>query len=406
MSAAADSDRSGEPARAAAPAPPRWRDLSPGWLRACRFVAVWAGAAIFVVGAIAFLAISSHPRFNFALTLSLVVIPGFVLAVAVHEGGHWLAARWRGMAVQSAVVLWCELQPRRRGLRARWTHFGGGWKEVGGFVSAYPPPGRNRREDWIWVYLGGAAANLVAAAAFACAAWAVGRSSMQVVWLLLALLQLVGALNLIPCLTVGGIANDGLSVARLLRNRLQDLPGMTLLEMNSHLVHGTAFADLPPGLRERLAAEPEPTPLLCEWLDVYAALERDDGEQAQAAFERLCEREDAAALADLLAIAQADIAFQWALREPDAARAAAGIDALASSSSGFWYVPQFAPRLRALAAALRGDGANMESLLRISQRYADNDPWPTRRAAEAQARDAVRAAFAARGDSPAHQETS
>jgi hypothetical protein len=404
VSAARSVDPAGssEPARTAAPSP--LRDLSPGWLRFSKWVNACARMACVTAAVISLLALDTQRGFNFGYAVLLVAIPGVVLTVALHEGGHWLAARWRGMTVHSAVVLGCELQPRRLGLRVRAVRLDGALKGLGGFVLVYPAPGRNRRGDWIWAYLGGAAANLVAAAAFALAAWAWGRSFGQVVWLLLAALQLIGVVNLIPRVTAG-IANDGLNVARLLRNRVQDLPGMSLLEVNSHLLSGGTVADLPSGLRERLAAEPAPMPLFCEWLDIYAALEHDDGEQAQAAFERLCDSEGADALAGVLTIAQADLAFRWALREPDPARAAAGIDALPLSDSVFWYAPQFAPRLRALAAALRGDGADMEALLRQSQRYADNDPWPARRSLEAQARQAVRAAFAARTDAPPPQET-
>lgn len=404
LSAAARSAGCVEPVGDGAPAPSPFRDLSPGWLRLGRLVGVCASAAgtVLCIGLV--FAISSHPRFNFALAVALVVIPGFALAVAAHEGGHWLAARWRGMTVHRVAVLWCELQPRRRGVRARLVRFGGGLKGLGGFVQAYPAPGCGRRSDWIWVYLGGAVANLLAALAFAIVAWAWGRSFGQAVWLLLALLQLGCTLNLIPSLASDGIPNDGLSLVRLWRNRSQDLPGAALLEANSHLLHGIAIDEWPRVLRQRLAAEPEPMPLFCEWLEIYAALQRDDGERAQATFERLCEREGADAMADLLTVTQADLAFQWALHEPDAALGLAGIDAQALSSGAFWYVPQLPPRLRALAAALRGDGARMESLLRQSQRFADNDLWPACRAAEARSREAVRAAFAARTAALSQQE--
>lgn len=390
------------PARAETPAPPQLRDLSPRWLRFCKFLLVCLSAPGAGLGMILLLAIASHRGFNFGYAVLLVLIPGVVLAVAVHEGGHWLAARWRGMTVQTVMMLFCELQPRRRGVRARLAPLGGGLKGAGGFVLAFPAPGRGQRSDWTWVYVGGAAANLAVAAAFALAAWDAGRSFAQVVWSLLALLQLAIALNLIP-LRLAGVASDGLNVVRLWRNRVQDLPGAAFWDMNSHLLHGGLAGDLPPGLRERLAAEPAPMPLFCDWLDVWVALERDDLEQAQAALERLRGRDDAQAFADLLAFAQVELMFRRALRQPDA-QAAAQIEALDWHGQSFWYSPQIPSRLGALAAAIRGDGERMETLLRRSQRYADNDPMPVRRAHERGARESVRALLAARGSAVQTQE--
>ena len=104
------------PTRAVAAA---W-DLSPRWLKFFGRLNSLFGAV--ATCGISLLILGAGSRFDIGVTISLSVAMVLIVPVAllVHECGHWLAARWAGMAI-AGIALWSlEAMPYGHGLRVRW----------------------------------------------------------------------------------------------------------------------------------------------------------------------------------------------------------------------------------------------------------------------------------------------
>ncbi|QWF15004.1 site-2 protease family protein [Lysobacter capsici] len=372
-----------------------FRDLSPRWSRLSTWIANVIGALILPMMFILAYALARQHHYGLPFVLTAILVPGWLSVLVVHEGGHWWVARRRAMTVTQVVIGPVEIQPRRRGVRIRLHR--NRQRGVGGYVMAYPDPGRDMRRDLIALALGGPLANLAAALVLAVLAWWLGHSFAQAWCLLLGLLHLLAALfNLLPRSLNGAMVSDGLNVLRAYVNRVEDLPGATFMAINGRLLRGESAGDLPEALIRRLGEEPAPMPALHDWLTVYLALGAHELDAAEAALETLHARIDAyeepirQALGDLLIITQADCVFARALDRRGAEDLAA-IAALDLDARGFWHAPQLAPRVRALAAALRGDSmAAREQLLR-SRRHADNSAFASTVASEAGLRECIEA---------------
>ena len=197
-----------------------------------------------------------------------------------------------------------------------------------------------------------------------------------------------------PTLLTGGVANDGLICVRAWLNRFEDIPGTAFMELQGRILSGTALRDMPAELLRRLLEEPEPMPAMHDWFQVHAALERGELEQAKAAFQALCARvegyEEPQIMEGLLTLCRADLAFASAL-ESGRSEAATELSALNLKAPFFWYAPHLPPRVRALAAALRGEVSLARTHLADAQRYADNSPYATTVASEAQLRQRIEA---------------
>ncbi|MGH8082445.1 MAG: M50 family metallopeptidase, partial [Lysobacter sp.] len=333
--------------------------------------------------------------YGIAWTWLAIFLPGLVLAVTVHECGHWAAARWRGMIVSQVVIGWLEIQPRRRGVRLRLVR--GMTSGVRGYVLAYPGADRDMRRDLTWFALGGPIASLFAAVGCGMVAWQLGRSSAQSAWLLWGLLHLLGCvLNLIPRKLSNAMATDGLIWARARLNRFDALPGAAFLEIQGRILRGAPVRDLPTELLRRLLDEPEPMPSMHGWLWVHAALEAQDLDDADKRFEALRARIGELdppmqlALAGLLAMVRVDLAFAHAIEQGEGG-ALTALDPLSLDAPGYWYAPHVPPRVRALAAALRGDAVEARRQLARAQRYAENSPCDFIVLSEAQLRERIEA---------------
>lgn len=391
----------------AAAAPPALRDLSPRAQRNWGRVALAWQTLGWLLVLFLLLTLASQLSYRLPAAVIMVLLPAYLSAVWVHEGGHWLAARRCGMAVASVGIGPLELQPRRRGVRVRLRSRRGRQRDYGGWVLAYPDPRRDLRRDAIALTRAGCAANLAFAAACAAIASLWPDTFGQTVWLLLAAMHgFIGALNLLPYAIGGHSPSDGLSLWRLRRNAYEDLPGSSVKRLFGHLSIGLDANALPPELMQRMAAEPEPAPLLLDWLAFAIALDRNDEAAAGAARQRVRERADACppplreSLADLLSLCDVQWAFYRALWHRGG-EAAVELELINPRARWLWPMPSLAPRVRALAAALRGDGATARRWLERSRRYAENEPTPGMAAHEA----ALRERIAALIDAPAPRTT-
>jgi len=382
-----------------APAP-AFRDLSPRALRRWNYATrAWLGA-LWAVTVALMLGLMRRGTYDLLLLIA-VAFAAMASVVLVHECGHWLAARWRGMSVAMVVIGPVELQPRRRGLRARLRVRSEARKGLGGWVVAFPDPRRRLRRDGLWLAAGGSLVNLAFAALCLIGGLLLEPSYLRsALWLIAAMNAGIGALNLMPYLVGGHTPSDGLILWRLAHNRYRDVPGATLKLLMGHLAAGLPAQALDPALLRRMAAEPEPMPLLADWLDFENALRGDDPTAIAAALARLREREAGYApalresIGDLVAVCELQDAFRRALDgEADAARSLAAFDL---RRPGMWRAPHLAPRVRALSAALRGEAALARAELERSRRYADNDPVPGVAEYEAGLRERVAALIAPR----------
>lgn len=350
-------------------APVAW-DLSPRWQRFFRGLAAVVGGLMTFGIFLLFLGLGSQRELGFPFVILGMLVPGLLCVLILHEGGHWLAARLAGMKTVLIGLGWLEFQLRRRGARLRWRKRPRG---IGGYVIAHPDPKRDLRRSMMQLALGGPLMNLLAAAICGLIAIWLERSNAQAFWMLWALLHLsAGLLNLMPSM-IGAFATDGLTWLRAWRNRSDTLPGATFTALHGQIVHGESFADFPAELLQRLAEEPEPMPLLHDWLLCQSALQRRDLDEAMRLSARIRACFDAydasmkAELADLLVLSWAEQLYThaWAERDPSL------IETADLSSRTFWYAPHLIPRLRALAAALRGDRDGARLLLAVSRRYAE-----------------------------------
>jgi hypothetical protein len=183
----------------------------------------------------------------------------------------------------------------------------------------------------------------------------------------------LAAFNLLPR-KVGLQSSDGLLILRAWRNLPHNLPNAAFNELMGRQLRGEAVASLPQNLLEKLASEPLPMPVIHDWLQLVAALQRHDWNAAFATAEaararvEACEPAMREALRDLLVLIHAEVSFAHAVVQGQPAP----IEAIETKSPLFWMVPHLLPRLHALAAALRGDGARARELLEISRHHAEN----------------------------------
>lgn len=71
-----------------------------------------------------------------------------ILSICVHEGGHYLGAKWSHMTVLAVRIAAVEILPLRRGWRMRWSPRVKRLN-VGGYVMAASDPYRSMRRQTI-----------------------------------------------------------------------------------------------------------------------------------------------------------------------------------------------------------------------------------------------------------------
>lgn len=342
---------------------PRWVDS------ALRVVQVLLNAAV-ALWALLLLHASDRVVGNtgqlFVLLFAVFLAP--LLALVVHEAGHFAAARWAGLWVLSVRVGAIEWLARRRGWRGRW------FRQPGptGLVFAIARQNQPLRKNFLVFYAGGSVANLLLAAIAAAMAAQPVLTMGGMLWQIVALWNaLLGLVNLLPisapCVHDGrhllfwlarpDEQGDLLVLTRLLA---AELAGQTAVERSG--------SDL--GV---LATQPLPLPLVSLFIRVRALQETGEW-QSIAALAELAEEQIGAlppamagGMPAYLELLRAEIAF---------GRAAAASDARALpdslSPSAQWFNRALWPRCEALRAALHGDPVACERHLHTASAEASD----------------------------------
>lgn len=291
-----------------------------------------------------------------------LLLPLWLVAVVVHEGGHYAAARAAGMVVLYVRIGRIEVAAQRHGWRIRWAP--ARMVRAAGYVVAVHDPARPLREQSVRMTWGGPGANLLVAVVLGPMAflWLPHAAA----WLMLAFAVLnavMGVANLIP--SSRGIGSDGLHLLQW-RDRQRALaPGAAHAHLLALTVSGVTAEQLPADLLDALDVQPAPMPLVALWYRLKASQHRGEWQAAaeqQTVFERLHGELPPAlrsGLAEFIACIRTELAFSSAMRDGDAGVVTDGLLSRATS----WSAPTLRPRCLALRALLDGDPAEGQRLL-------------------------------------------
>ncbi|MNJ18666.1 Peptidase family M50 [compost metagenome] len=294
-----------------------------------------------------------------------------VVSLCVHEGGHYLGAKWCGMTVLSVRVLAMEIQPLRRGWKVRWSRRAKG-QPLGGYVMAAHPPHQPLRRTMLVFTVMGPLLNLLLAGlclvlypllggAFAALVLALGVCNLS-----------TGLANLVP--TVGaGRVSDGAGFLAWLHKPDEQGQALAHVRLIALSVAGTQAEDLPGADLDYLGAEPLPASLSALGYRVYARQNRADWAGAVALGDELDALLASHPLALkhcmlLLAIVRAELTFSRAMLKGDAGE----LQGYLFNDETDWYSPSFRPRCLALRAAFAGDATQMMHCVGQAVRLAHN----------------------------------
>ena len=324
---------------------------------------------------------------------ALLAIPFILLSVfattAVHEFGHFLAARIAGMHVMVVQIGFVQLVGQRAGwrVRLRRPH---ARTDASGYILAIPDFDRSLRAQEIPLILGGPLMNLLVAGLSAGIGWILRADPIvPVFWSFAGMNALVGLINLLPH---AGSRNDGYQLLAWLNNPDPDDPLFSYAKAVWLSLRGITADQLPRALLDALDAQPMPMPLIRLWYDMKGAQNSADWQHALALAEE-CDTRAAAlgprvlvALREFLSIMRAESAFSKALLALDPSPLRVG----RFSARQLWHAPHLNPRLDALRTAILGDRPACERLLAESQRAADNSIDRALHESERRLREAVR----------------
>ncbi|VVP61878.1 hypothetical protein PS870_06468 [Pseudomonas fluorescens] len=344
-------------------------------------LAGWMGAGLIL---------GLHLRSELQPFLSMILASGLgVIALVVHEGGHYLGARLHHMPVLMMRVLAVEVQVRRRNWQIRWSPQLKG-RRLGGYVMAAINYQLPLRQQMLWFVLMGPLANLLMGLTSAGLGWFT-EGLMSAFFLAFAMLNLSMALtNLVPTSHI--LPSDGtLFIAWWLHRDDQraELAQMRLLAMS---VAGVACEQLPDTDIAQLSQGTMPQPLIAISYRLSALLDQGDF-QAATQLEQNLEavlQEHAQSLkgmGTLITLLRVEFAFVRAYLEQDARLL---WDDWANSDLD-WFDPWLRPRCAALRAFLQGDLQLGERYLQQAQAAANNSVVPTISRSEALLADSLRA---------------
>ncbi|MBB5877940.1 M50 family metallopeptidase [Xanthomonas sp. 3498] len=366
-------------------AAPPWLDAV---LKGVRLVLIIVGNLAMVAGCMALAHVVTSALAPFLAMLLIFPLAVFA-TIAIHEGGHALAARAVGMTVSMVRVGPLHLLARRRGWRVRWQRTRQG--DNTGVVLAVPNPYAAVRRQYLVLIAGGPLANLLVAAGCGFLAWRLGLGSSSGAFCIgAAVFNLaVGLGNLVPLQSALG-GSDGLKLLKHARRRDPDALAEVLAELNGLSLRGVT-ADKLPAHRLALLADGDGW-FFYVWFTLKAMQIR--GEWAQiAALQPVFEEQVAtlpAPVAEawhtLVALLRCELAFSRAMAGADQADP---LDASLNAEID-WTSPALRPRCQALMAAQRGDAGAALAALARAEALAENDVDAATRQCERVLREAIR----------------
>ncbi|KAF0864352.1 M50 family metallopeptidase [Pseudomonas sp. LD120] len=293
-----------------------------------------------------------------------------IIGVVVHEGGHYLGARWCGMPVLQVRIAALELQVLRRGWRLRWSPQLKR-SRLGGYVLVASNPQRPLRGQWMLLALSGPLLNLLVGGV---ALWLGlhGQGMPGAIALAFALINLLmGVGNLIP--VWGGLPSDGLAFLGWYWHRDDQRPELAQARLLALAAAGVPSTQLPAQDLERLDHGVMPAPLVAFGYRLDARRHQGDWAgalQMEQALEQLLEdrAQQLDGMSSLIELLRAELAFNraYVLRDPS------GLKETWVSADADWYAPWLLPRCLALRAFLEGDYPRGEQYLQQALRAADN----------------------------------
>ncbi|UHQ21733.1 M50 family metallopeptidase [Lysobacter sp. 5GHs7-4] len=370
----------------------RWmRHLSGALLGVCAVGALWA----------CYGAVASHVRNSELLAALGLWLVMSVAAVAIHEFGHYLGARMTGMTVLAVAVGAVEAVPVVGGwrLQSRSPHATSG--EAGGYVIACPDPERRSRADTAILLLAGPLSNLCVAVVLAVAMLSLPSSPWQSACFAFALLNFAGfACNLLPYRT-RTLFTDGLQLLYLRQPRSEMEPIAVAWRLVARSYRGDTAEELPEDELRVLSDHADQLPLSYEWYRLKASQNLGQWQHVtewESAVNRQVAQVSDAALAQLsrafLPLLRAEIAFSRSMASGDAGY----VEAVGLARDVQREAPHLMPRLRALAAGLRGDAARAARELELSRQAAETSIQVALRRSEARLRAYVQATISADPD--------
>lgn len=291
---------------------------------------------------------------GFYVALVLLSFPLIgMLAVAIHELGHFIGAKLGGMVPYQMQIGTFDIKMEINGFRARWCKPA---IKVDGFLLSFPNADKPLRGQHLWMVAGGPLANLLAALVFGFTAYLL--DSHEISWLLAGFAWVnlgIGLANLVP--TEKEMASDGMQLIRWWRGVDEEAPEYVLHKLNGQAVKGMTADQLPADKVALLRDMSFPMPLVHTWFVLKAHQNRAEWAEAAAIETVLNEQvekltpEQSNAMQDLLAILRCEIAFSKSLFEN---KPVTSVDDLITKNID-WVAPCVRPRCNALQSALTGD---------------------------------------------------
>lgn len=303
------------------------------------------------------------------LAMFIATLLGLV-ALVVHEGGHYLGARINAMPVLLARIAAVEISVQRRGWRLRWSPQLKR-NRLGGYVMAASNLQRPLRQQWMLMVLMGPLLNLLMAALALGLGLHLATVPGAIVLAFAAINLSMGLGNLLPACRVS--PSDGMVLLAWCLHRDDQRAELAQARLLALSVAGVASSQLPAADLERIAQGPMPEPLVAFSYRLSAVQERGDWLAALHMSQELEQLLKARAgelngMSTLIELLRGELAFCRAYLLQDATL----LKDAALSADADWYSPWLLPRCQALRAILAGDRAQAERHLAQALQAADN----------------------------------
>lgn len=325
-------------------------------------LAGWFGAALIL---------GLHMHSDLQPFLAMIQASGLVLvALVVHEGGHYLGARLNSMPVLLMRVAAVEVQVLRRGWQVRWSPQLKG-RRLGGFVMAASNPQRPLRRQMLWMVVMGPLLNLLVGLGCLGFGWFT-QGLVSAVALAFAVINLSMTLaNLLP--TLRGHASDGVILIAWWLHRDDQRDELAQARLLALTVAGVASEQLPTADIALLAQGPMPQPLMAIDYRLSALLNRGDWQgavQLEQELETLLQMhaQSLTGTGTLITLLRIELGFVRAYLQQDAS--CLWGDWMNRDLE--WFAPWLRPRCEALRAFLQGDLQQGEAYLHQALKAADN----------------------------------